>query len=174
LVHGTVQVERPRMEITGAQSLSSVKQLIARCGLPKCLRASLLGVVGPTTNSGRLTRRSKRLLSNRLARRAASLACRPHRAPRWPSICRVNASLLRANWRVFCGPPGDCPRSVLSSRDNAGSKGTALAEVLGGEVRELAPEDNRMEFGVRLAVGRNPDGCDVLAAATLPKFGTGK
>ena len=30
-----------------------------------------------------------------------------------------------------------------------------------------------MELGVRLAVGRNPDGCDVLAEASLPKFGRG-
>jgi len=34
------------MEITGARSLSSVKELIAWCGLPKCLGACLPGVVG--------------------------------------------------------------------------------------------------------------------------------
>ena len=47
----------------------------------------------------------------------------------------------------------------------------AFAEVAGGEVCELTPEDDVEEIRGRLPVDRDPDGRDVLAGCGLPQLG---
>jgi hypothetical protein len=66
------------------------------------------------------------------------------------------------------GAVGSLPLPALEAPFNVDE--AALAEVAGGEVSELAPEDHVVELGVALAVGRETHVRDVLARAGLPEF----